>query len=109
MTESSQVLARAPEGAGDTAKEGWRCLNAKSLGRISLLLSTARLALVAGNTQVSPPPDLHSTGLVGVLGERGVISVEKSSASRNKARSLTTNTYRIVSSPVDTHVPIAIL
>lgn len=78
-------------------------------GRTSLLLSTAWLALGARSTQVSPPPALHGTGLVCVLGERGVTSVEKSSAFGNKARFHTTNTYKVVSSPADTHVPIAIL
>lgn len=35
MAESSKVLAKTPEGVGDTSKEGWGYPDARSLGRAS--------------------------------------------------------------------------
>lgn len=102
-------LSESPRGSWGHCKGRMEKAWCRGSGRTSLLLSTAWLALGARSTQVSPPPALHGTGLVCVLGERGVTSVEKSSAFGNKARLHTTNTYKVVSSPADTHVPIAIL
>lgn len=74
MAESSKVVVKAPEGAGDTTGKGQRSPNVSSLGRTSLLLNKACWHLYSA--QVSLLPVLPGTGLVCVLGKKDDASVE---------------------------------